>query len=56
MYPCLPLAVTGAKVIDTLISLILIIPPDNIIVADITPDDSDPSNVDDSNDIIATIQ
>ena len=42
--------------IDTLISLPLTIPPDIIIVADITPDDSDPLNVDDSNDIIATIQ
>ena len=56
MYPCLPVAVTGVKVIDTLISLLLIIPPGIIIVANITPDDSDPLNVDDSNDIFATIQ
>ena len=56
IYVWLPVAVSGLKVIDTLISLLLIIPPDIIIVVDITPDDSDPLNVDDSNDIIATIQ
>ena len=40
----------------TLISLLITTPPDIITVADITPDDSDPLNVDDSNDIIATVQ
>ena len=37
-------------------SLLLIIPPDIAIVADITPDDSKPLNVDDENVIIATIE
>ena len=40
----------------TLISLLLIMPPDIITVADITPDDSDPLNVDDSKAIIATVE
>ena len=44
------------KVIGTLISLLLTIPPDIITVAIITPDDSDPLNVDDPNVIIATVQ
>jgi len=52
----IPVAVPGVKVIGTLISLLLTIPPDIIMVADITPDDSDPLNVDDSNVIIATVQ
>ena len=41
--------------IGTLISLLLVIPPDITTVADITPEDSDPLNVDDSNDNVATI-
>ena len=41
--------------IGTLITLLLTIPPDIITVADITPDDSVPLNVDDENVIIATI-
>ena len=44
------------KVIGTVISLLLITPLDIITVADITPDDSDPLNVDDENVIIATVQ
>jgi len=52
----IPVAVPGVKVIGTLISLLLTIPPDIIIVADITLDDSVPLNVDDSNVIIATVQ
>ena len=49
------MAFSLVKVIGTLISLLLVIPPDIITVTDITPDDSDPLNVDDSNDNIATI-
>ena len=41
--------------IDTLISLLLIIPPDIITVADNIPDNSDPLNIDDENVIIATV-
>ena len=44
------------KVIGIVISLLLTIPPDIITVADITPDDSVPLNVDDENVIIATVQ
>ena len=44
------------KVIGTVISLLLTTPPDIITVADITPDDSDPLNVDDENVINATVQ
>ena len=44
------------KVIGTVISLLLTIPPDIITVADITSDDSVPLNVDDENVIIATVQ
>ena len=44
------------KVIGTVISLLLTTPPDIITVADITPDDSDPLNIDDENVIIATVQ
>jgi len=51
-----PVAVPGVKVIGTLIFLLLTIPPDIIIVTDITMDDSDPLNVDAPNDIIATVQ
>jgi len=51
-----PVAVPGVKVIGTLISLLLTIPPDIIMVADIIVDDSDPLNVDAPNDIIATVQ
>ena len=51
-----PVAVPSVKVINTLISLLLTIPPDIITVADITPDNSDPLNVDDVNVIIATTQ
>ena len=36
-------------------SLLLTTPPDIIIVADTIPDDSDPSNVDDENDIVTTV-
>ena len=52
----LPVAVPSVKVIGTVISLLLTIPPDIITVADITPDDSVPLNVDDENVIIATVQ
>ena len=52
----IPVAVPSVKVIGTVISLLLITPPDIITVADITLDDSDPLNVDDENVIIATIQ
>ena len=52
----IPAAVPAIKVIGTLISLLLTIPPDIITVAIITPDDSDPLNVDDPNVIIATVQ
>ena len=51
-----PVAVPLAKVIDTLISLLLTIPPNIITVADNTPDNSDLLNVDDENVIIATVQ
>ena len=44
------------KVIGTAISLLLITPPDITTVAEITPDDSDPLNVDDENVINATVQ
>ena len=40
----------------TLISLLLTIPPDIITIADITPDDSVPLNVDVENVILATVQ
>ena len=43
------------KVIGTVISLLLTT-PDITTVADITPDDSDPLNVDDENVINATVQ
>ena len=52
-YP--PVAFPSVKVIGTVISLLLTIPLDIITVADITPDDSDPLNVDDENVIIATV-
>ena len=52
----LPVALVGVKVIGTLISLLLTIPPDIITVAIITPDDSVPLNVDDVNVITATVQ
>ena len=52
----IPVAVSLVKVIDTLISLLLTIPPDIITVTDINPDTSDPLNVDDVNVIIATVQ
>ena len=42
--------------IGTLISLLLTIPPDIVTVADITPDDSVPLNVDVENVILATVQ
>ena len=42
--------------IRILISLQLTIPPDIVIIADITPDDSKPLNVDDVNVIDATIE
>ena len=42
--------------IGILISLLLTIPPDIVILADITPDDSKPLNVDDVNVINATIE
>ena len=51
-----PIAVPELKVMGTLISLLLTIPPDITTVADITPDDSVPLNVDDLNDILATVQ
>ena len=51
-----PVAFPSVKVIGTLISLLLTIPPDIITVADITSDDSVPLNVDDENVIIATVQ
>ena len=50
-----PVVFSLVNEIGTLISLLLVIPPDNITVANITPDDSDPLNVDDSNVNIATI-
>ena len=53
-YP--PVAFPSVKVIGTVISLLLTIPPDIITVADNTPDDSDPINVDDENVTIATVQ
>ena len=52
----IPVAFPSVKMIGTLISLLLTIPPDIITVADITPDDSDPLNVDDVNVITATVQ
>ena len=52
----IPVALPLVKVIDTLTSRLLTIPPNIITVADITPDDSDPLNIDDENIIIATIQ
>ena len=42
-------------VTGTLIVLLLVIPPDIITVADITPEDSNPLNVDDSKAILATV-
>ena len=42
--------------IGILISLLLTIPPDIVILADITPADSKPLNVDDVNVIITTIE
>ena len=53
----LPNAVPGVKLIVTiiLISLLLTTTPDIIIVADTTPDDSNPSYVDDENVITATV-
>ena len=42
-----PIAVPELKVMGTLIFLLLTIPPDITTVADITPDDSVPLNVDD---------
>ena len=42
--------------IGILISLLLTIPPDIVILADIIPDDSKPLNVDDINVINATIE
>ena len=50
-----PIAVPGVKLTRILISLLLTTPLDIIIVADTIPDDSDPSNVDDENVIIATV-
>ena len=47
---------TPLRTIGTLISLLLTIPPDITTVTDITPDDSVPLNVDDWNDILATVQ
>ena len=44
------------NVIATLISLLLTIPPDIVILTDITPGDSKPLNVDDVNVINATIE
>ena len=40
----------------TLMFLLLTIPPDIITVVDITPDDSDPLNLDDPKAIIATVE
>ena len=40
----------------TLMFLLLTIPPDIITVVDITPDDSDPLNLDDAKAIIATVE
>ena len=51
----IPNAVPGVKLTGILISLLLTTPLDIIIVADTIPDDSDPSNVDDENVIIATV-
>ena len=56
IYLYVPVAVPPVKVIGTVITLLLTIPPDIITVADITPDDSVPLNVDDENVIIATVQ
>ena len=53
--PFLPIEVPAVKLTGILISLLLTTPPDIIIVADTIPDDSDPSNVDDENVIIATV-
>ena len=55
LQPFIPIAVTGVKLTGILISLLLTTPLDIIIVADNIPDDSDPSNVDDENVIIATV-
>ena len=52
----IPVAFPSVKMIGTLISLLLTIPPNIITVADITPDDSVPLNVDDVNVITATVQ
>ena len=52
----IPVAFPSVNRIGTLIFLLLTIPPDIITVADITPDDSVPLNVDDENVIIATVQ
>ena len=51
----LPNAVPGVKLIVTIISLLLTTTPDIIIVADTTPDDSNPSYVGDENVINATV-
>ena len=51
----IPDAVPGVKITGISISLLLTTTPDIIIVADNTPDDSNPSNVDDKNVIIATV-
>ena len=51
----IPAAVPGVKLTGILISLLLTIPPDIIIVADTIPDDSDPSNVDDENVTIGSV-
>ena len=56
MQVLIPIAVPEIKVMGMLISLLLTIPPDITTVADITPDDSVPLNVDDWNDILATVQ
>ena len=50
-----PIAVPGVKLTGILISLLLTTPLDITIVADTIPDDSDISNVDDENVIIATV-
>ena len=44
------------NMIGIFMPLLLTIPPDIAIVANITPDDSKPLNVDDVNVIIATIE
>ena len=51
----LPNAVAGVRLIVTIISLLLTTTPDIIIVADTTPDDSNPSYVGDENVITATV-